>query len=319
METVFNRMKGMVSDRVRKSILEGSPPRDVERQPSAHRIAETEPSKLKHINNLNEKYGTTSRVPNRPERRGSHSLQNTRKHSPNRESAEHGYNKIGRSDTGHQSPRSHPRLSTIGSAPSTHHDSRRSGLRTQLPPLSGERRVWLPRETVPSYNKKREQQDNNPRRSVRTEVQNTQVEEYVPVDPCHIDGQSVQDVMAALKANFLLISKQKEEEENNRKECQRLSAAFIDFDPEQDDLMSEGEVFTIGTRGALAREQQGAEEHEVAVEEDATSDLTQRLMQQLETKNDQISRLEKKMEEMMAAMATLQNNQPSPLSRAPIP
>ncbi|NAU33245.1 hypothetical protein EE082_27630, partial [Klebsiella pneumoniae] len=125
--------------------------------------------------------------------------------------------------------------------------------------------------------------------------------------------------MAALKANFLLISKQKEEEENNRKECQRLSAAFIDFDPEQDDLMSEGEVFTIGTRGALAREQQGAEEHEVAVEEDATSDLTQRLMQQLETKNDQISRLEKKMEEMMAAMATLQNNQPSPLSRAPIP
>ncbi|KAL0917439.1 hypothetical protein M5K25_012499 [Dendrobium thyrsiflorum] len=203
----------------------------------------------------------------------------------------------------HSSPRVDRHHPTVSTTPS-HHEVERLEAPNQPPPTSGEKEVWEPKEKVtspvvasPEMPIKEERKEEE-KVGIDT-VDSMDCERYVPVDPHYISGRSIEEMLGELKESIKNL---------DDKEA-------LDLEVDQDDMLDDeiADVMMVDTRRSSQEEQvEGVGIQDVVVEEGVAPDLTQRLLQQLKQKDDQITNMGKKIEEMMATMASFQCQGPLP-------
>ncbi|KAL0907001.1 hypothetical protein M5K25_025536 [Dendrobium thyrsiflorum] len=203
----------------------------------------------------------------------------------------------------HSSPRVDRHHPTVSTTPS-HHEVERLEAPNQPPPASGEKEVWEPKEKatspiVASPEMPIEEEHKEEEKVEIDTVDSMDCERYVPVDPHYISGRSIEEMLGELKESIKNL---------DDKEA-------LDLEVDQDDMLDDeiADVMMVDTRRSSQEEQvEGVGIQDVVVEEGVAPDLTQRLLQQLKQKDDQITNMGKKIEEMMATMASFQCQGPLP-------
>ncbi|KAL0916971.1 hypothetical protein M5K25_014527 [Dendrobium thyrsiflorum] len=203
----------------------------------------------------------------------------------------------------HSSPRVDRHHPTVSTTPS-HHEVERLEAPNRPPPTSGEKEVWKPKEkatspVVVSPEMPMEEERKEEEKVGIDTVDSMDCERYVPVDPHYISGRSIEEMLGELKESIKNL---------DDKEA-------LDLEVDQDDMLDDeiADVMMVDTRRSSQEEQvEGVGIQDVVVEEGVAPDLTQRLLQQLKQKDDQITNMGKKIEEMMATMASFQCQGPLP-------
>ncbi|KAL0928354.1 hypothetical protein M5K25_000231 [Dendrobium thyrsiflorum] len=203
----------------------------------------------------------------------------------------------------HSSPRVDRHHPTVSTTPS-HHEVERLEAPNQPPPTSGEKEVWEPKEkaTSPVVASPEMPIEEERKEEEKVEIDTADpmdCERYVPVDPHYISGRSIEEMLGELKESIKNL---------DDKEA-------LDLEVDQDDMLDDevADVMMVDTRRSSQEEQvEGVGIQDVVVEEGVAPDLTQRLLQQLKQKDDQITNMGKKIEEMMATMASFQCQGPLP-------
>ncbi|KAL0913100.1 hypothetical protein M5K25_016532 [Dendrobium thyrsiflorum] len=203
----------------------------------------------------------------------------------------------------HSSPRVDRHHPTVSTTPS-HHEVERLEAPNQPPPTSGEKEVRGFKEkatspVVASPEMPMEEERKEEEKVGIDTVDSMDCERYVPVDPHYISGRSIEEMLGELKESIKNL---------DDKEA-------LDLEVDQDDMLDDeiADVMMVDTRRSSQEEQvEGVGIQDVVVEEGVAPDLTQRLLQQLKQKDDQITNMGKKIEEMMATMASFQCQGPLP-------
>lgn len=203
----------------------------------------------------------------------------------------------------HSSPRV-DRRHFRGPSPSSYPDIERLELTNQPSPTSDRKKIWRPKEEAAPLAAASPEKpvEEEPKVEEKLEIHppdHMDCERYVPVDPHYIAGRSIEEMLGELKNSM----KNLDDEE------------ALNFDLDQDDMLDDpvADVLMVDTRRSPHDEQaEDAGLQDVVVEEGIAPDLTQRLVQQLKQKDEQISNMEKKIEEMMATMASFQCQGPLP-------
>ncbi|KAL0927137.1 hypothetical protein M5K25_001296 [Dendrobium thyrsiflorum] len=203
----------------------------------------------------------------------------------------------------HSSPRVDRHHPTVSTTPS-HHEVERLEAPNQPPPASGEKEVREFKEkvtspVVASPEMPIEEEHKEEEKVEIDTVDSMDCERYVPVDPHYISGRSIEEMLGELKESIKNL---------DDKEA-------LDLEVDQDDMLDDeiADVMMVDTRRSSQEEQvEGVGIQDVVVEEGVAPDLTQRLLQQLKQKDDQITNMGKKIEEMMATMASFQCQGPLP-------
>ncbi|KAL0923151.1 hypothetical protein M5K25_007199 [Dendrobium thyrsiflorum] len=203
----------------------------------------------------------------------------------------------------HSSPRVDRHHPTVSNTPS-HHEVERLEAPNQPPPASGEKEVREFKEKATSPVVASPEMPIGEERKEEEKVEidtidSMDCERYVPVDPHYISGRSIEEMLGELKESIKNL---------DDKEA-------LDLEVDQDDMLDDeiADVMMVDTRRSSQEEQvEGVGIQDVVVEEGVAPDLTQRLLQQLKQKDDQITNMGKKIEEMMATMASFQCQGPLP-------